>query len=227
MNRRVLTLLPILLGGATGAAFALIGADPKEPVGTSASEATTAELYTLSPSSSLAPEAALSAPEPALNAPEAALRAPEVEPSAAQPPAASSGSLPTGSQKLVPAAGHSESPPAPAFDLAEPANKQALLATEVRCNQKIPEDCERAAVALDKGDVVAKDPNRALMLRRMALTLYVKQCETGRPEACARLAEMYEQGILLKQNARSARALRERVITLCKRKGDASVCRSP
>jgi TPR repeat protein len=97
-----------------------------------------------------------------------------------------------------------------------------LIEAQVACNRKSPEDCERAALALESGNTGARDPARARGLRRIALTLYVKQCETtSRVLACARLAEMYEKGELVQPNPRNAAALRQRVDELCaKRKSE-------
>jgi hypothetical protein len=106
-------------------------------------------------------------------------------------------------------------PPGPTFDLAPPTTREELLATEIRCDRKVPEDCERAAFALDAGIVVARDARRAAVLRRIALTRYVKQCEKDRAQACARLAEMHEVGELVRKNPANAKALRERVGELC------------
>ncbi|HEY8943474.1 MAG TPA: hypothetical protein VIM73_04390 [Polyangiaceae bacterium] len=108
-----------------------------------------------------------------------------------------------------------DAPPRPTFDLAPPSTREELLATEIRCDRKVPEDCERAAFALDAGIVVPRDARRAAVLRRIALTRYVKQCESDRAQACARLAEMHEVGELVRKNPANAKALRKRVGELC------------
>jgi len=104
---------------------------------------------------------------------------------------------------------------APAFDLTPPNTREELAAIEMRCELKNPEDCERAARALESGKAVPRELGRASVLRRIALTLYVKQCETGRALACARLGEMYAAGEYVQPNPRGAEALRARVRDLC------------
>ncbi|HET9930548.1 MAG TPA: hypothetical protein VFQ35_07670, partial [Polyangiaceae bacterium] len=59
-------------------------------------------------------------------------------------------------------------------------------------------------------------PGRGRSLKRIALTLYVKQCEASRPAACARLAEMYEVGEVVQKSDKSVQGLRARVVELCK-----------
>jgi hypothetical protein len=112
-----------------------------------------------------------------------------------------------------------EPPPRRAFDLSEPTTAENLLSAQVQCNRSSPEDCERAAFGLESGKLGTKDAVRARSLRRIALTLYVKQCETGRALACARLAEMYEVGDIVQANPRNAQALRTRVRELCAQRG--------
>ncbi len=112
----------------------------------------------------------------------------------------------------------------PAFDLTEPASEPALIDAQLACNRKSPEACERAARSLDSGSAGVKDPSRARSLRKIALTLYVKQCETSRALACARLAEMYETGFIVQPNPRNAAALRQRVDELCARRKDEPGC---
>jgi TPR repeat protein len=72
------------------------------------------------------------------------------------------------------------------------------------------------ARALEAGSAGTRDATRAAKLRRVALTLYVKQCETDRALACTRLAEMHEQGDQIQKNPRNAAALRDRVNQLCR-----------
>jgi TPR repeat protein len=114
--------------------------------------------------------------------------------------------------------------PRRAFDLAEPTTQEGLLSAQIQCNRSSPEDCERAAVGLESGSLGVKDLPRARSLRRIALTLYVKQCETGRAIACSRLAEMYEVGDMVQMNPRNAQALRTRVSELCAQHQNAPGC---
>ena len=104
----------------------------------------------------------------------------------------------------------------PVFDLSEPADAVSLLEAQVACNRSVPEACERAARALESGSTGTKDPGRGRALKRIALTLYVKQCEGSRPAACARLAEMYEVGEVVQKSEKSVQGLRARVAELCK-----------
>lgn len=104
---------------------------------------------------------------------------------------------------------------APAFDLTPPTTREELLAVEIRCDRKVPEDCERAARALDAGVILPRDAPRARTLQRLALTLYVRQCEADRALACARLSEMHEAGEIVQKNPATARVLRARFHELC------------
>jgi hypothetical protein len=91
------------------------------------------------------------------------------------------------------------------------------LQAEIECDRKkLPESCERVARALESGSAGTRDATRANKLRRVALTLYVKQCESDRALACTRLAEMHELGELVQKNPRNAAALRTRVVDLCR-----------
>lgn len=212
MNRRVLTLLPVLLGGAAGALFGLFEAFPKSPA---SSADATAALKAQRPAAAIASSAPAVAatvvqPEPAQGA------------SAAKVGTLGAGSaLPAASAKAADSAGAARTPPPAkrAFDLSEPTSQENLLAAQIQCNRASPEECERAALGLDSGALGTKDPPRARSLRRIALTLYVKQCETGRALACARLAEMYEVGDIVQVNPRNAQALRARVTELCAQRG--------
>ncbi len=188
--------VPVAIGGAAGALYAWFGSG----AGSAPSEtaAPTAELHSAVPAAtSSAPMAVRPAAPPPIAAPVPA--APSATPSASAP-----------ATSAAPSAA-----PAPIFDLSAPESAEALLATQVRCNAKSPEDCERAAPPLERGSFAPPDPARARALRRMALTLYVKQCESKRASACARLAEMYTVGELVQPSERSASALRARVRELC------------
>jgi len=113
------------------------------------------------------------------------------------------------------------------FDLSEPKTAAELLETQIACNRKQPEACERAARALTSGGAGTRDPARANSLRRIALTIYVKQCEGSRPAACARLAEMYETGETVQQNEKSVQGLRARVVELCRTRPTELGCANP
>ena len=105
--------------------------------------------------------------------------------------------------------------PTVALEVITSADQQ--LQAEIECDRKkLPESCERVARALESGSAGTRDATRAGKLRRVALTLYVKQCESDRALACTRLAEMHEQGDQVQKNPRNAAALRTRVIALCR-----------
>jgi len=214
--------VPLLIGGSAGAAYAWLGVPPAgesgdpAPSSVATSAARPAQAPAPAPSLTLAASSAPTA-APANSGSEGAPSTPESAPSA--PSAVASVASPASSAQ-------STSTPRPAFDLSPPDTEQSLLATQLRCNGKSPEDCERAAQSLESGAFGhAKDPKRARALRRLALTLYVKQCEAKRAAACARLAEMYTTGESVKPNARSATALRARVRELCAKEPSEDVCR--
>jgi hypothetical protein len=217
MNRRVVTLVPIVLGGAAGALFGLVEAFP------SSRPATTSAVSAQAPSVAAALGEPLPSPSSAL--PSSSSSVPPSEAAAAPGgSAALSQGAPLASAALPSAS--NEPLPKRAFDLSEPTTGEALLAAQVQCNSSSAEDCERAALALESGSLGVKDPPRAKSLRRIALTRYVKQCETGRALACARLAEMYDAGDIVQANPRNAQALRARVTELCqKRPGEAGCSR--
>jgi len=172
MNRRVVTLVPIVLGGAAGTLFGLFEAFPSSHP--AAANAVSRE----------APSVAAALGEPSSNASAA-------PPSVGATPPSESAAPPNESAPLASAGAPSASstPPAKrAFDLSEPLTQEALLAAQIQCNSSSAEDCERAALALESGSLGVKDPPRAKSLRRIALTRYVKQCETGRALSCSRLA---------------------------------------
>jgi TPR repeat protein len=162
------------------------------------------------------------AEQPAQQAPAASPSAIELSTSALQPAplpppgsasvAAASPSVPASSS----AAAGATQPPRTVV-LTAITTAEELYQAEVECDRKkLPESCERVARALEAGSAGTRDATRAAKLRRVALTLYVKQCETDRALACTRLAEMHEQGDQIQKNPRNAAALRDRVNQLCR-----------
>jgi TPR repeat protein len=151
---------------------------------------------------------------------------PEAPPtsSAKVPGAAPSPTAQRGAPSVAPAesvvAASSASPPSadkPTVVLEVITSADQQLQAEIECDRKkLPESCERVARALESGSAGTRDATRAGKLRRVALTLYVKQCESDRALACTRLAEMHEQGELVQKNPRNAAALRTRVVDLCR-----------
>jgi TPR repeat protein len=210
-------LLPVVLGAIAGGIVALLGS-------TSHSETHSTAVKPLATSASLSAVSAnsdsLSAPRlepsttPASASPTTLTSAPPPAPSA---PASSAGAPASAAAKVR----------APAFDLSEPLTEQALTEAQVACNRQTPDACERAALGLESGRAGIKDPVRARGLRRIALTLYVKQCESAsRVLACARLAEMYDTGAIVQANPRNAAALRLRVDELCAKHTNDPECQS-
>ena len=111
------------------------------------------------------------------------------------------------------------------MELSTVTTEAELLEAQIECDRKkLPESCERAGRALESGSSGVRDPSRATKLKRVALTLYVKQCEGDRALACTRLAEMHEQGELVQKNPRNAAALRARVIELCQKRPNQIGC---
>ncbi|MFZ5889768.1 MAG: hypothetical protein ACOY0T_01755 [Myxococcota bacterium] len=201
MNRS-LPLIPIALGAVAGALVALLQAPKKAaPVNSEAR----------------APVATAPLPRTETHAAQAAPQA-----SAPAPVASPATSATAVGNPAAPAA--STSATANVFDLSEPETEQALLDAQIACNRSIPDACERAARALESGRAGTKDPTRARSLKRIALTIYVKQCEASRPAACARLAEMYEVGETVQKSEKSVQGLRARVAELCKARPNEPGC---
>jgi TPR repeat protein len=185
-------------GGAAATAEAPAPATPIETEPKAERQSTT---------SSLRP--APSAPETASAAPQSSA-APVASASAATAPSAGAEKAPTVAQTVA---------------IIAPTTPEALHQAELDCDRKkLPEACERVSLALDSGSAGAKDPSRAEKLRRIALTLYVRQCEGDRALSCTRLAEMYERGEIVQKNPKNAKALRARVLDLCRSKPNQIGC---
>jgi hypothetical protein len=165
---------------------------------------------------------------PAAARPLAAPKAPATPPtpsSAATAPAAptskgllapeSGGPLPSASPGLV------LKPPAPLPPITTP---DELTAAEIKCYQKGPEACRRAADAYEAGRIVPRDAERARNYRKVELTQLVRNCERDSPNACLVLAERYRSGDGVARSARQAAALADRARTLCRRKVNPTEC---
>ena len=161
--------------------------------------------------SSAAPARATAAPPPTLVQPTAVR--PASTPAPVAVPSASADAA-TAKKAEAPSAGGVAGT---ASVLAPPTTPDQLHESELDCDRKkLPEACERVALSLEAGSAGTKDAARATKLRRIALTLYVKQCETDRAFSCQRLADMYERGETVQKNPKNAAALRARVIELCR-----------
>jgi TPR repeat protein len=88
----------------------------------------------------------------------------------------------------------------------------------VRCYDKRPDDCERAAAAYEAGLFTPADAARAEKLRKVALTFLVRGCEKRSPHACYVLGSRYSTGVGVAQSDRKALALLEHARELCRHK---------
>jgi TPR repeat protein len=191
--------LAVVLGAASGVALALIRkADEPPPL------APVAARPLATPSSQATPHAPPSSPT-----------APSASASASLSPVA-----PAGSESSR-APGSALKPPAPLPPLTTP---DELTAAEIRCYQKEPEACRRAADAYEAGRVVPRDAERARNFRKVELTQLVRNCERDSPNACLVLAERYQSGDGVARSARQAAALVDRARTLCRRKVNPIEC---
>lgn len=212
------TVVPIVFAAVLGGVIALATARGRSGGTTATAEApppaatpveTEPKAERQSTTSSLRPAA--SAPDTASAAPPASA-APAASTSAATAPSVSAEAAPTVAQTVA---------------IIAPTSPEELHQAELDCDRKkLPEACERVSLALDSGSAGAKDPTRAEKLRRIALTLYVKQCEGNRALSCTRLAEMYERGEIVQKNPKNAAALRARVLDLCRLKPNQIGCQS-
>lgn len=130
-------------------------------------------------------------------------------------PAASAVPAPSSSPGLV------LKPPPPLPPLTTP---DELTAAEIKCYQKTPEACRRAADAYEAGRIVPRDAERARNYRKVELTQLVRACERDSPNACLVLAERYQSGDGVARSARQAAALVDRTRTLCRRNVNPTEC---
>jgi hypothetical protein len=150
---------------------------------------------------------------------------PPAPPTSASAPAASA----TAGVPLAVSAGSAASslpgsvlkPPAPLPPIATP---EELTAAEIKCYQKEPESCRRAADAYEAGRMVPRDAERARNYRKVELTQLVRNCERDSPNACLVLAERYQSGDGVARSTRQAAALVDRARTLCRRKVNPTEC---
>jgi TPR repeat protein len=208
------TVVPIVFAAILGGVIALATAR-----GRSGGAAATAEAppppATPEPPVAAEPKAerqsTTSSLKPAPSAP-AASSAPQASPAPSALPSASGEPAPTVAQVV---------------SIVAPTSADELYQAEIDCDRKkLPEACERVALALETGSAGTKDATRAEKLRRIALTLYVKQCESDRALSCTRLAEMYERGEIVQKNPKNGAALRSRVIDLCRVKPNQIGCQT-
>jgi hypothetical protein len=95
------------------------------------------------------------------------------------------------------------------------------------CDQKKDfDECERAALSLEKGSAAGADAEQAKRFRKIALTHLVAQCEGGSPHACFVMASKYRAGTELAAKPASAEALEKRGLELCRNRA-APECPSP
>jgi TPR repeat protein len=191
--------LAVLFGAAAGVGLALVRkADDPPPLPPAAARP-------------LAIPSAAAAPLASPVSPAAASASPAEAPSAAAPATPA----PSGSPGLV------LKPPAPLPPVSTP---DELTAAEIKCYQKDPEACRRAADAYEAGRMVPRDAERARNYRKVELTQLVRNCERDSPNACLVLAERYQSGDGVARSTRQAAALVDRARTLCRRKVNPSEC---
>lgn len=155
----------------------------------------------------LAAPAAPAAPPAAV----AAAVIPSASPSASpgsETPAAPGSAAPVASGSVV------LKPPPPLPPITTP---DELTAAEIKCYQKDPEACRRAADAYEAGRMVPRDAERARNYRKVELTQLVRGCERDSPSFCLVLAERYQSGDGVARSTRQAAALVDRARTLCRR----------
>jgi TPR repeat protein len=147
--------------------------------------------------------------------PPATTAAPAASSAQTAAPGSSAAPAPSGSPGLV------LKPPAPLPPVATP---DELTAAEIKCYQKDPEACRRAADAYEAGRMVPRDAERARNYRKVELTQLVRNCERDSPNACLVLAERYQSGDGVARSTRQAAALVDRARTLCRRKVNPTEC---
>jgi len=228
------TYIAIAIGGACGALAALVGSPsapsetapplqgmnglnglPLRPIGQIAAQTTTPEPSTVQSAALSTSGAALSAPAPSPNF------------ESATPAAASTAavSAPMESSAVASATAAPTAPtPLPAWETAAPpGDKESLLHSEMRCDQKDAPNCILAARAYEGGTAGVTDTAKAEKYRRIALTLWISQCDHNSAASCAILAEMYRAGRGVPQNEKTAVALILRAKELC-RYNDVPAC---
>jgi TPR repeat protein len=210
------TVVPIVFAAILGGVIALATAR-----GRSGGAAATAEA----PSSAATPEPTVTAePQAERQSTTSSLKPAPSAPEASPAPPVSTAPAPSA---LSSASGEPAPTVAQAVSIVAPTSADELYQAEVDCDRKkLPEACERVALALETGSAGTKDATRAQKLRRIALTLYVKQCESDRALSCTRLAEMYERGEIVQKNPKNGAALRSRVIDLCRVKPNQIGCQT-
>jgi hypothetical protein len=195
--------LAVILGAAAGVGLALVRkADAPPPLAPAAGRPLATQSVTVT-----APAAAIAS----------------VAPTA--PPAASVieiGPMPSSTASAAPSS--SSLAPKPSAPLPPLATPDELTAAEIKCYQKEPEACRRAADAHEAGRIVPRDAERARHYRKIELTQLVRNCERDSPNACLVLAERYQSGDGVARSARQTAALVDRARTLCRRKANPIEC---
>ncbi len=225
-----LTYIAIAIGGACGALAALVGSPstPSEtspplegmnglgmrPIGQIAAQASVA-------TSSVAPS-----PAPDVNKEAMSSTATGLATKAATTPASASATTPSPITEASASAAPAAAAVLPAYETeAPPSDKESLLHSEMRCDQKDPPSCILAARAYEGATAGVTDAQKAEKYRKIALTLWISQCDHNSAASCATLAEMYRAGRGVPQNEKTAAALIVRTRELC-RYNDAPACHS-
>lgn len=103
-------------------------------------------------------------------------------------------------------------PPLEVADLAE------LKSAEIRCYQRDPDACFRAAAAYAAGKLVPVDEKRAENYRKIELTQLFRQCEKAAVRPCLVLADRYANGDGLPVDANRSQKLVNHVAEVCQRR---------
>lgn len=103
-------------------------------------------------------------------------------------------------------------PPPEVADLSE------LKIAEIRCYQKDPDACYRAAAAYAAGKLLPADQERAESYRKVEQTQLFRQCEKSAVRSCLVLAERYAKGDGLPVDPKKSQKLLRHVADVCARK---------
>jgi TPR repeat protein len=136
---------------------------------------------------------------------------PTAAPVAAPAPSASASITPDHAANVAPTVPRVPPPP-------EVASLAELKTAEIRCYQKDPDACFRAAAAYAAGRFVPADAERAENYRKVELTQLFRQCEKAAVRPCLVIAERYDRGEGLPRDTKKAQHLLKHVAQLCERR---------
>jgi hypothetical protein len=102
--------------------------------------------------------------------------------------------------------------------LAPVTTAKQLEQAEIRCYERRPDECDRAADGYEAGTLLPRDQARATKLRKVAFNYRVRACENRSPHACLVLSVRYETGNGVERDSHKAKLLLEHARELCARK---------